>query len=147
MGIYRTRTVQLAGTDHKEIRRKALASYDLIKRRTKRRPYVRSAYFNKQKIFVGIFWSHLYDKNYWDQTRRMKLFNCAIELIKKSRFEPVSKENPNKPEEILHRFFGVTPDKEFFIVQIKENKRNGQKWFMSVFPIENENGLPANCSV
>ena len=36
--------------------------------------------------------------------------------------------------EILHRFKGITPEGEEFFVQIKENKRNGQKYFISVFP-------------
>jgi len=131
--IYRTKTRKLAGTDYKEIRHKALASYDVIRKRSKRRPYVRSAYFNKEKIFLGIFWSHLYEKNYRDQRRRMKLFNCAIELIQKSKLDPISRENPNRSEELLHKFFGISPDEELFIVQIKENKRNNQKWLISIF--------------
>lgn len=84
-----------------------------------------------------MFWSHLYEKkNYWDQMRRMKFFECGTELIQKSSFEPVSKENPNKPGEILHRFSGITANNELFFVQIKEDKRNSQKWLISIFPIE-----------
>jgi hypothetical protein len=55
-------------------------------------------------------------------------------LIKNSKFEPITKENPNKPSEILHRFAGVTKDNDLFFVHIKEDKRSGQKWLMSVFP-------------
>jgi len=68
--------------------------------------------------------------------RRMKFFGCALELIKNSRFEPTSKENPNKPTEILHRFAGVTKNNDLFFVQIKEDKRTSEKWLVSVFPIE-----------
>lgn len=136
MDIYETKAKKLAGTDYKEIHRKALSAYNILRSKTKRRPYVRSAYFNKEKIFLGIFWSHLHEKNYRDQKRRMRLFNCAVELIQKSRLSPVSKENIDKPREILHRFSGVTPDDEIFFVQIKEDRRKNQKWLMSIFPFE-----------
>jgi hypothetical protein len=64
----------------------------------------------------------------------MKFFGCAIVLIKRSNFEPKSKENPNKPGEILHRFYGVTSENELFCVQIKEDKKKGQKFLISVYP-------------
>jgi len=134
--IYKTKASKLAGTDYKEIRHKALAYYNVIKSRTRRRPYIRSAYFNKEKIFLGIFWSHLYDKNLQEQKRRMKFFNCAIELVEKSRNEPVSKVNVDKSREILHRFTGISPDGELFFVQIKEDSSKKQKWLMSIFPLE-----------
>ena len=70
--------------------------------------------------------------------RRMKFFGCAIELIQNSHFEPTSKENPNKPGEILHRFAGISADNEIFFVQIKEDKRNNQKCLISVFPVEKQ---------
>jgi hypothetical protein len=65
----------------------------------------------------------------------MKFFDCAIELIQKSRLEPISKDNPDKPGEILHRFTGRSADGELFFVQIKEDKRSGQKSLISIFPI------------
>lgn len=65
----------------------------------------------------------------------MKYFHNAIELIQNSRFEPESKQNPNKPSEILHRFAGVTSEDDLFFVQIKEDKRSGEKFLISIFPI------------
>lgn len=107
----------------------------MIKRKSKRRTYVRSAYFNKNKIFLDLFWQHLFDKEKWqDRFRRLKYFGCAIELIQESRFAPKSKENPNNPSEILHRFYGSTAEKDAFYVQIKEDKRTGQKFLISTFP-------------
>lgn len=50
--------------------------------------------------------------------------------------EPTSKQNPNKPAEILHRFAGLTKDKEIFFVQIKEDKKTDQRHLLSVFPEE-----------
>lgn len=91
MPAYKTKTKALTGTDYREISRKAFSIYQQIKRKSKRRPYARSAYFRKEKIFLGLFWNHIHEKNYWDQMRRMKFFGCAIELIQNSHFEPTSK--------------------------------------------------------
>jgi len=136
MKSYKTRNSKLHGTDFKEVHKKAQAFYNVIKKKTKRRPFVRSAYFKKEKIFLGLFWHHLYEKkHYKDQMRRMKYLPCAIELIQNSPFEPESKENPNKRNEILHRFAGITKENDVFFVQIKEDKKSCQKFLISVFPL------------
>ncbi len=135
MKAYRTKAVRLAGSNFHEVRKRADSFYKRLKSQTKRRAYVRSAYFKKDKIFIDLFWQHLFDKNNWeDRTRRLKYFPAAVELIRYSHFEPTSKENPNKRSEILHRFAGVTNDNELFYVQIKEDKKSGQKYLISIFP-------------
>ena len=135
MKAYPVKSLPLAGTDFHEIRRQAFGLYDEIKRKSKRRPYMRSAFFNKEKIFLEIYWQHLYDQRNWhDRMRRLKYYPCAIELIQYSRFQPTSKENPNKRSEILHRFFGITKNQEVFYVQIKEDKSSHQKFLISIFP-------------
>ncbi len=135
MRVYQTKSKKLSGTEFKEVHKKAFGLFQKIKRKSKRRPYVRSVYFKKEKVFIRLFWQHLYEKkHYMDQVRRMRFFHCGIELVKSSRFEPESKENPNKRSEILHRFAGETSDNELFFVQIKENKRSGEKFLISVFP-------------
>ncbi|HRZ95812.1 MAG TPA: hypothetical protein P5262_04600 [Candidatus Moranbacteria bacterium] len=135
MKVYKTKTKPFSGTDFREVYRKAFHFYSRIKRKTKRRPYVRSAYFKKDKIFLELFWHHLHEKeNFRDKIRRMKYFQPAVELIQKSKFDPESAENPNKSGEMLHRFYGITANSELFCVQIKEEKRSGKKWLMSVFP-------------
>ena len=135
MKAYKTKVAKLKGTDFHEVRKKAFALYTQIKRRSKRRPYIRSTYFKKDKIFLALFWQHLFDKQKWqDRMRRLKYFEASIELIRHSKFEPKSKDNPNKADEILHRFTGITKENEVFYVQIKENKRNGQKHLISIFP-------------
>lgn len=137
MQIYGTKSQKIAGTEFKEVRKKAFELYRQIKRRSKRRTYIRSAYFKKDKIFIDLFWEHLFDKQSWkDRVRRLKYFPAAIELIRNSKFEPGSKENPNKNNEILHRFAGTTAEKDLFFVQIKEDKKSRQKFFISVFPAE-----------
>ncbi|MEK7544854.1 MAG: hypothetical protein AAB551_01870 [Patescibacteria group bacterium] len=137
MKIYQAKSKKIAGTEFKEVRKKAFEICQEIKRRSKRRAYVRSSYFKKDKIFIDLFWEHLFDKQSWkDRVRRLKYFPAAIEPTRKSPFEPRSKENPNKKNEILHRFAGMTQEKDLFFVQIKEDKKSCQKFFISVFPAE-----------
>ena len=137
MKIYQVKSDKLHGTNFSEICKSAFEIYKIIKKRSKRRSYVRSAYFNKEKIFLELFWQHLHEKlNHRDKVRRVRYFPCAIELIQHTKFDPESKENVDRKSEILHRFAGKTKNGEMFFVQIKEDKKSGQKWFMSVFPIE-----------
>lgn len=136
MKIYQTKTKKIPGTSYGEVYLPAFIVFKQIKSRTKRRPYVRSAYFKNQKIFLDYFWEHLHQKNWRDRVRRLKYYPCAIDLIKNSQTEPTSKQNPNKPAEILHRFAGLTKDKEIFFVQIKEDKKTDQRHLLSVFPEE-----------
>lgn len=118
MKFYQTKIEKLSGSDYHEVHKKAFELYKKVKKQTKRRPYLRSVYFNKDKKFLETFWHHLYEKkSLKNKVKRMKYFPCAIELIQKSRFEPSSKENPNKRTEILHRFTGATKDKDLFFVQ------------------------------
>lgn len=138
MQAYKTKAKPFAGTSYREIRKKAFDVYHAIKRKSKRKPYVRSVYFKKEKVFLDLFWAHLFEKNYWDQMRRMKFFACGIELIQQSHFEPTSKENPNKPGQVLHRFAGMGANNELFFVQIKEDKSTSKKFLISIFPIDAE---------
>lgn len=137
MKVYKTKISKLSGSDYKEVNKNAFGLYNEIRKKTKRRPYVRSAYFNKSKIFIELFWLRIWqNQNFRDKIRRIKYFPCAIELIRKSKLDPSSKQNPNKPTEILHRFAGTTKENDLFYVQIKEDKKTGEKWLMSVFPEE-----------
>ena len=134
MKTYKTKSIILAGTSYKEISKKAFGLYNGIRRKTKRRPYIRSAYFKKDKIFLDYFWQHLWGKNWRDRVRRLKYYPCALDLIKNSRGDPTSKQNPNNSAEILHRFAGITRTKELFFIQIKEDKKTDQKSLISIFP-------------
>lgn len=62
MKAYQTKTAKLSGTDFHEVHKKAFAIYQKIAKKTKRRPYIRSAYFKKEKIFLTLFWPHLHEK-------------------------------------------------------------------------------------
>jgi hypothetical protein len=135
MQVYKTKSRKLSGTNWSQVSKQGQTLYKELRKKTKRHPYVRSAYFNKQKIFLDLFWQHLHEKNNLrDKIRRLKYLPCAIDLIQQNRLDPISKENPNRRGEIVHRFTGLTPDNEIFFVQIKERKSTNEKWFISVFP-------------
>ncbi len=131
---YQTKDCKLAGTNYSEIYKKAWKIYLQERRKSKRRAYVRSAYFKKDKVFLDIFWNHLKEKHHRERIRRLKFYNCAIILLKKARVEPVTVQNPNKNNEKLYRFHGKTKKEEVFIVQITENEKSKQKYLISVFP-------------
>ncbi len=131
---YQTKAKRLSGTSYGEVKKQAEIIFKQIKSRTKRRPYIKSSYFNKQKIFFDYFWKHLNQKGAKERFKRLKYFAAALEVIKNSKNQPISKQNLNKESEILHRFAGLTKNKELFYMQIKENKRSGKKYFISCFP-------------
>lgn len=133
--IYQCKANLLSGTTYIEVLPAARKIFRYEVTRTKRRPYIRSTYFDKEKIFINHFWDHLMQKSWSDRARRLRYLPCAIELIRHSSHEPITKENVNKPSELVHRFLGLTSNTKPFAVQIKENKRNGRKDFLSVFPL------------
>lgn len=137
MKYYQVKVGKIPGTDLKEVFKRARKIYDSIVGNAKRRAHVRSKYFKKQKIFLGLFWHHIDDKlNRRDKIRRLKYFPCAIDLIINSNYGPNSiKENPHKSSEILYRFTGITKDQEIFHVQIKEDIRTREKFLISAFPV------------
>lgn len=137
MQVYKTKIRKLSGVHWHQVHEKAFDQYKSIRRKTKRRPYVRSPYFQKEKVFLQLFWNHLYEKtNIRDKTRRLKYFPCAIELIENSKVKPTTQVSKEEPNIHLHRFAGITPEGDNFFVQIKEERKRGQKWLMSVFPYD-----------
>ncbi|MFH1896297.1 MAG: hypothetical protein ABH814_02375 [bacterium] len=133
MKAYQTKSAKLAGSAYKEVHKKAIAEFNKIKVKTKRRPYVRSAYFNGDKVFFTYFWQHLSHKPRRMRVQRLKYFPCAIELIEKSKQDPEIKSHPKNSSEFLYRFIGKTKGSAVFFVQIKQNKRTGKKHLMSFF--------------
>jgi hypothetical protein len=137
MEIYRTKIAKLHGTSGSELYRHARTAYKEIASKTKRRPYVRSLYFKKEKVFIDYFWGHLDSKNWNDRLRRLRFYGCALELIRNSKKQPElsSTDKIHKHNETLYRFFGETKEGERFAVQIKEDIKRDEKYFISVFPL------------
>jgi len=132
------KTEKLTGSsDNKIVIKRAQEYFKALMHKTKRQPYIRSAYFEKKKIFFTYFWKHLYQKPPRERKIRVMFLPCAIELIKNCRNAPESMINTSKEVEIFHRFTGITKGREIFFVQIKENIKTDRKEFMSVFPAKN----------
>ncbi len=141
MQVYKTRARKFHGTHFHIVHKQAFGLYTEIKKKSKRRTYIRSAYFDKDKIFLDLFWQHLFEKQNWrDRVRRMQYYGCAVELIQSSRFKPNTTLDPNRSTERLHRFYGLTADNELFCVQIKENLKKKQRFLISVFPTDGPAG-------
>ena len=137
MNLYKSKYNSLSGSSLDEVMRLARHEYHLIQKRTPRRiPYIRSAYFTKDKIFLNTFWEHLNQKSPKERVLRLKLYKCAIDLLHNSVYGPDSIYRSTDMDVGLHRFYGLTGDGFYFCVQIKENKRNNRKDLISVFPIK-----------
>lgn len=134
MKFYQTKNKRFSGTQYAAAYKHAFGLYLSIKRKTKRRTYIRSAYFKKDKIFLDLFWQHLHQKNWRDRARRIRYFAPAIELIQNSRFDPEPADSQASSSQVLYRFTGITSDGHVFYVQIKKFRKTGQKWLVSIFP-------------
>lgn len=134
VAIYKTKADRLPGTQYREIYKKAQTVFAPVRRRTKRKPYIRSAYFSRDKIFFDYFWTHLQQKHPLERARRLKYFACALELIQFSYHHPETRQSSEKKSVIFPWFRGVTQSGDHFYVQIQEHKPTGTKQLMSVFP-------------
>src|SRR3990167_10864094 len=109
---YQTNVSKLSGTNYQEVYKHAHDLFRRIEQKTKRKPYIRSAYFHKEKIFFDFFWTHLWRSGgNKERVRRLKYFQAALAVLQRSKNKPASKENPNKRSEILHRFAGMTKER------------------------------------
>lgn len=94
-------------------------------------------HISKNKRYFLIISGNIYSKKSpKERIRRLKYFAAALDVIRKSKNHPISEENRHKKGEMLHRFVGLTKERELFYVQIKEEKRSSRKYFMSCFPID-----------
>ncbi len=133
MKQFKSKSPLIPGTSYDEVVVVARKEYKKIVNITKRQPYVRSTYFNKDKIFVALFWEHLAQKHRKERTKRLKLYNAAIDLLRNSHCEPDTIFKNDDLSTLLHRFYGITKEGVEYCVQIKQNKRSSRKDFMSVF--------------
>lgn len=131
---YQNHVGLLPGTRYADLAPQARAILKNLARRTKRQLYVRSIYFNKQKVFFSYFWDHLSQKPPGERARRLRYLPAALEVIKKSPHHPYTTESTTKKRFLFHRFLGTTPAGDRFYVQIREDKRTNRKELMSIFP-------------
>ena len=129
---YQSKYTRLSGSNYKDVLGEARSIYAFYSKRTKRIPYLRSKYYGGDKIFINVFWTHIMQKRINERTRRLKFYNCALDLIRNGRIHPIVKPNPNNKNEILYRFYGKSFDGCIFFIQIKENIKTGNKYLMSI---------------
>jgi hypothetical protein len=129
---YQSKYGKIAGSNYKDVLSEARKIYAVYTKRTKRNPYARSKYFGKDKVFLNVFWTHIMQKRINERTKRLKLYRVALDLIENTHLKPETKPNPNDRNELLHRFHGKSNDGIIFYVQIKEDLKTGNKFFMSV---------------
>lgn len=133
MEVYKTKVKHLSGTSYREVYSQAKFLYKQIESKSKRKPYIRSKYFEGEKVILDYFWDHIGHKNPADRLRRLRYYACALDLIKYSKAKP---EIIVKASEILYRFKGRNGNSEFFYVQITQEKKRDKKYFLSVFPAD-----------
>lgn len=133
MRVFRSKDGLIPGSSYDEVLKVARKEHTKIANLTKRQPYVRSSYFNKDKIFMSLFWNHIMQKNFKERTKRLQLYKAAIDLLRNTRNDPETIFSKSDLSTFLHRFYGITKEGVEFCVQVKENKRTGRKDFMSVF--------------
>lgn len=133
--LFRCRSRPLTGHKYADIMPQIRQIFRALQRQTKRRTYVRSAFFKKDKIFFDYFWIHINQKLKHDRTRRLRFFACALELLRVSKNPPrtfIKKELPNV---IYHEFLGQARDGSRFAVIIKQHRDSGKKYLLSLFPL------------
>jgi hypothetical protein len=64
----------------------------------------------------------------------LRYLPAAIDLLEHSRNNPETVINVEAKAELFHRFHGITKEKSKFVVQIKQIKRSGKLYLMSVYP-------------
>jgi hypothetical protein len=133
MKVYKSRYGLLPGSKYEEVVHSARREFIVIRKLTKRQPYVKSKYFKTSKIFVTIFWDHLDQKHRNERTKRLKFYKAAIDLLRNTTNTPEVIPRRTDPNILLYRFYGVTKEGVHFCVQIKEDMTSGRKDFMSVF--------------
>lgn len=88
---YKTKSSKLPGSNLGEVYTSAWKIFHEIEKKTKRKAYIRSAYFKKEKIFFDHFWIHLKQKGPKERFKRLKYFEAAIAVISESKNEPTIK--------------------------------------------------------
>ena len=128
---YQSKYERLKGSNDKEVFYEARQEFNKYQKK-RRQPYIRSKYFDGQKVFLSMFWTHLNQKSPVERQRRIVFIRAAFDLIRNSHIDPVI-EPQEKPSDIYYRFYGKTKSGENFAVQVMKDKKSN-RYFMSCFP-------------
>lgn len=78
---FKTKINKLPGSNLGEAYKSAWKMFHQIEKTTRRKPYIRSLYFKKDKVFLDLFWAHLKDKPPKERFERLKYFGAAVETV------------------------------------------------------------------
>ena len=135
MEYYRVKSQPFSGTNYTELYRKARLFFKRIHLNPRRKLFIKSAYFHKQKIFFDHFWEHLLQKSIKQRKQRLKYLPCMKELLENSLTNPRVTIQSNS--EKYYRFLGQVTNGAYFAVQIKE--KNHKLQCISIFPWKKKN--------
>jgi hypothetical protein len=131
---YQSKYNKLSGSSYRELINKAHAIANSYNPNPKRKAYVRSKFFNGDKIFLEYFWQHQNNKPPADKRRRIVYFAAALDVVQNSRHKPNVEPSKTNKNEIWYTFYGQTKSGDKFAVHIKKSLRNNE-YLMSVFPL------------
>jgi hypothetical protein len=120
---------KLYSSVYARVHHQAMAHYESLINNPRRKPCVRSKYFDNKKVFLDEFWTQILRRNFADRRRRLAFYVCAIDLIKNTRCEPEIKHESGKK---FYEFYGVAKNGEKFVVHLRQSKDN--IYMVSCFP-------------
>ena len=88
MNVYTSKYSRLPGSSYNESLNHARREYNVIAHSTKRQPYVKSKYFNGNKVFLKVFWNHVMQKRLKERTRRLRFYRAALDVLRHSKITP-----------------------------------------------------------
>jgi len=134
--VFKSKYGLLPGSSYDELIHDARIIYREIAKKSKRTPYIKSPLFDKEKIFLDLFWTRLNTiRGRKRRVERLKYYKCAIDLLSHSSYKIESKKNRDNPKELVWEFIGVTKNGEPFAVHIKQGAdKKKMKHLMSCFP-------------
>jgi len=136
---FQSKYSKLTGSSLEELALAMRRVYKLTVGTSRRKPSINSKckLFKTPRVFLDLYWPHLNQKTPRERFRRMSLYECALDVIRNSHIKPIiSKSSDGKA--VYYRFYGITKDRIKFCVQIKEEVKTGQKYFMSAYPVRDK---------
>ena len=120
MNVYTSKYPRLPGSSYDEALNHARQEYNVIAHSTKRQPYVKSKYFNGNKVFLKVFWDHVMQKRLKERTRRLRFYRAALDVLRHSQITPETTFNADDRNILLHRFYGVTKDASTSVYRLRK---------------------------
>jgi hypothetical protein len=132
--FFQSKYNEMAGTSYCELINKAHAIVNALNPNHRRKENVHCGYYSGEKIFFEYFWQHQSNKPPADKMRRIRFFQCAVDLLQNTTYAPNIEPSGKNSSELWLSFYGKTKSGVKFVVHLKSNQR-GNKYLMSIFPL------------